>query len=99
VFTASPIVPVPLEQLGGAPAVTVNGYTGPATVNLSTGREVISVEENAERIVDGSCLYCVGFNHTAAEWAERQKAQTFQTAGGYVHEGRIWAGSKKSEKD
>lgn len=98
-FTASPIAPAPLQNVREARSGTVNRYTGPPAMNPSTSRERIPVEESAEGMVDGSCLYCFGFNHIAAEWAARQKAQTFKTAGGNVHDGRTGAGSKESEKD
>jgi len=80
-FASSPRPPAPPEDSAGAPAETVAGYTGPAPMDLSAGRKMISVEESAKRFTDGRCLYCGGFNHRAAECVARTKAQTFKEAG------------------
>ena len=78
------------------PAGTVAGYTGPAPMNLSTGRQMISAEERAKRFADGRCLYCGGLNHKVADCAARKKAQTLKAAGAEVYEEITWAGSEES---
>jgi hypothetical protein len=70
-----------------APAGTVAGYTGPATMDLSAGRRKISDEERQKRFEEGRCLYCGGFNHWAVDCAVRKKARTFRVAGAEVEEG------------
>ena len=82
-----------------APAGTVAGYTGPAPMDLSTGKRRISAEERAKRFADGRCLYCGRFNHRAAECAARKKAQTFKAAEAEIKEGGTKEGSEESGKD
>jgi hypothetical protein len=72
-----------------APAGTFAGYTAPAPLNLSAGKQEISLEECAKRFVDGRCLYCGGFNHRAADCMARKKAQTFKAAGAEIDGGGI----------
>jgi len=95
-FASSPRSPAPSKDPAGAPAGTVAGYTGPAPMDLSAGRRRISAEERAKRFPDGRFLYCGGFNHRAAECAERKKAETFKAAGAEVKEVGARTGSKES---
>jgi hypothetical protein len=96
---ASPRPPPPLKAPKMTPAGPVAGYTGPAPMDLSTGKRRISAEESAKRFADGRCLYCGGFNHRAAECAARKKAQTFKAAGAEIKEIRTKEGSKESGND
>jgi hypothetical protein len=82
-----------------APAGTIAGYTGPAPMDLSAGKRRISAEQRAKRFADGRCLYCGGFNHSAAECAARKKAQTFKAAGAEVKEVGTEKGSEESGND
>jgi len=82
-----------------APAGTVARYSGPAPMDLSAGKRRISTEERAKRFADGSCLYCGGFNHRAAECAARKKAQTFKASGAEVKEVGTKEGPEESGKD
>jgi hypothetical protein len=50
-------------------------------MDLSAGRRRISDEERPKRIPDGRCLYCGGFKHRAVNWAVRENARPFKTAG------------------
>jgi len=68
-------------------------------MDLSTGKRKISAEEWAKRFADGSCLYCGGFNHRAAECAARKKAQTSKVSGAEVKEVGTKEGSEESGKD
>ena len=54
---SAPRAPAPPKAPEVAPAGTVDGYTGPAPMNLSVGRRRISDEERAKRFADGRCLY------------------------------------------
>jgi len=83
-FASSPRPAATPKDSTGAPAGTVAGYTGPAPMNLTAGRQRISAEEKAKRFADGRCLYCGGLNHKAADCAARKKAQTFKAAGAEV---------------
>jgi hypothetical protein len=78
---------------------TVAGYTGPAPIDLSAGKRRISADERAKRFTDGRCLYCARFNHRAAEWAARKKAQTIKAAGVEIEEVGTKEGSEESETD
>lgn len=40
-------------------------YLGPAPMDLSSGRRKLTVEEKAQRLAEGRCLYCGGFGHMA----------------------------------
>jgi hypothetical protein len=82
-----------------APARMVAGYTGPAPMDLSTGKMRISADERAKRFADGRCLYCGWFNHRAAESAARKKAKTLKAAGAEVKEVGSKEGSEESGKD
>jgi hypothetical protein len=55
-------------------------------MDLSAGRRRISDEERAQRIADGRCLYCGGFNHRAVDCAVRKKALSFKVAGAEIKE-------------
>ena len=68
-------------------------------MDLSAGKRRISAEERAKRFADGRCLYCGGFNHRAAEYTPRKKAQTFEAAGVKVKEVGTKEGSEESGKD
>jgi len=68
-------------------------------MDLRVGKRRISGEERAKRIVEGSCLYCVGFIFWVAECAARNKAQTFKAAPSMVKEVGTVRGSEESEKD
>jgi len=68
-------------------------------MDLSAGKGRISAEERAKRFADGRCLYCGGFNHSAAECAARNKAQTFKAAGAEIKEVGTKEGSKELGKD
>jgi len=96
---ASPRPPPTSKAPEAAPAGTVAGYTGPATMDLSAGKRRISAEERAKRFADGRCLFCGGFNHKAAECAARKKAQTFKASGAEVKEVGTKEGSEESGKD
>jgi len=98
-FATSPKPPAFPKAPKMAPAGTVAGYTGPAPMDLSAGRNKISAEERAKRFADGRCLYCGGFNHRAAECAARNMAQTFKVAGAEVQEVGTKEGSEESGKD
>jgi len=96
---ASPRPPPAPKAPEPAPAGTVAGYTGPATIDLSTGKRRISAEERAKRFANGRCLYCGGFNQRAAECAARKKAQTFKAAGAEIKEVGTKEGSEELGKD
>jgi hypothetical protein len=96
---SAPREPAPPKVPETAPAGTVAGYTGPAPMDLSTGRRRISAEERVKRFADGRCLYCGGFNHRAAECVARKKAQTFKAAGAEGKEEETQGGSEESGKD
>ena len=68
-------------------------------MDLSAGRRRISAQERAKRFADGWCLYCVGFNHRAAECAARKKAQMFKAVGAEIKEVGTTKGSEESGKD
>jgi len=68
-------------------------------MDLSAGKRSISAEERAKRFADVRCLYCVGFNNSAAECAARKKAQTFKVAGAEVKEVGTKEHSEDSGKD
>jgi hypothetical protein len=68
-------------------------------MDLRARKTRISAEERAKRFVDGRCLYCGGFNHSAAECAARKKTQTFKSAGAEIKEAGTKEGSEESGKD
>jgi len=98
-FASSPKPPTPPKYPGGAPAGTVAGYTGPASMDLGAGRRRILAEEKAMRFADGRCLYCGGFNNRAAECAARKKTQMSKAAGADNKEVGTNEGFEESGKD
>jgi len=95
----SPEPPVPPRDPAAAPAVSVAVYTRQAPFGASTGNRRVSEEARAKRFEDGRCLYCVGFNHGAAECAARKKTQTIKVVGAVGQEVRTRTGSEESGKD
>jgi hypothetical protein len=55
-------------------------------MDLSAGKRRISAEKRAKSFADGRCLYCRGFNHSAAECAARKETQMFKVSGAEVKE-------------
>jgi hypothetical protein len=96
---ASPRPPPPPKSPDTAPAETVAGYTGPAPMDLSAGKERISAEDRATRCADGRCLYSGWFNHRVAECTARKKAQTLKVAGAGIKEVGTKEGSEESGKE
>jgi hypothetical protein len=82
-----------------AVAGTVTGYTRLTLMDHSGGKRRISAEERAKRFVDGRCLYYGRFNHRAAEYVARKKAQTFKAAGAEFKAVGTKEGSEESGKD
>jgi hypothetical protein len=96
---ASPRPPPSPKAPEMAPTGTVAGYTGPAPMDLSAGKGGISAEERAKRFADGRCLYCGRFNHSAAEFAARNQAQTFKASRAEGNEVETQEGTDESGKD
>jgi len=85
-LTSTPKPATPLEDPTASPARTDAGYTGPALMDPSAGKQKIPVEERPKRFADGGFLYYFGFNHRVAECVATMKAQTFKVAGTEVKE-------------
>jgi hypothetical protein len=68
-------------------------------MDLRAGERRISAEKKAKRFADGSCLYCGGFNHRAAECAARKKAQTLKAVEAEVKTVGSKEGSEELGKD
>jgi hypothetical protein len=96
---ASPKHPPALKTPEAAPAGKVAGSSEPAEMDLSAGKRRISAEERAKRFGDGTCSYCGGLNHRAAECEARKKAPTFKAAEAEVKEVGTKEGSEDSGKD
>ena len=64
-------------------------------MDLCAGRRRILAEDRAKRFAHGTCFYCGGFNHRAAECAARKKAQTLKVEGADVQEVGTKEGSKE----
>jgi hypothetical protein len=64
---ASPRRSPPLKTPKIALAGTVDGYTGPAQMDHSTGKRRIGAGKRAKRFVDGMGLYSGRFNHRVVE--------------------------------
>jgi len=99
IFPCSAKPPPSLMDLTTAPAETMAGYTWPAAIDLGAGKRRISSEERANRFTDRRCLYCGGFNHTAAEWTARKSAQMVHTAGAEVNEVGTRSGLESKGKE
>jgi len=98
-FASSIKLPTPPEDPAVALAGFLAGYTGPAPMDLRSGKKKISEAECAKWFAHGRCLYCGKINHRAAEWAARKKAQTFEVAAAGVQDVGTGTGSKALGKD
>jgi len=91
-FNSSLKSPAPPKDPAGAPAGTVAEYTGPATIDLSTGERMISAHDKGKRFAEGWCFHCSGFNHRAVDCAARKKTQMFRAAGAEIKKVRTGSG-------
>jgi hypothetical protein len=82
-----------------APAGTIAGYSGPAPMDLTTGKGRIVAEQRVNRFAYGRCVYCGGFNNRVAECAARQQAETCKVAGVEVKKIGTLGGSEESGRE
>jgi len=80
-FAPSSRLPTPPKDPVVAQAGMAAGYTGPVTLDPSSGKRRISAEERVKRCAHEMCLYCGRMNYRVVECMARKETQTCNVTG------------------